>query len=292
MAEAGRDASKVIETGGELMPEPRNTAVVLEFDNVHLSLEGKEILRGVSFRLTRGETKVLLGTAASGKSVLLKTALGLFRPDAGRVAVFGQDLTGLNEEELFPIRQKIGMVFQESALFDSLDVAANVAYVFQEERALPPQEEEARVRRALRFVDLEAAVHKLPSELSGGMRRRVAIARAFIGEPPLMLYDSPTAGLDPITAQTIITLIVKLGDVMNVSALLVTHRLQDAQVLANYYFDEATGGLRPARLDGRPAVDTNTSFLVLREGQIAFDGSQDELFGSPDPYVRKFITGT
>ncbi len=271
--------------------EARDPEVVLEFDRVGVTLDGKEVLREASFRLTRGETKVLLGATASGKSVLLKTALGLFRPDRGRVAVFGQDITGLSEEELFPVRRKIGMVFQESALFDSLNVAENVAYVFQEERALAPEEEEARVRAALRFVDMEEAIEKLPPDLSGGMRRRVAIARAFIGEPPLMLYDSPTGGLDPITAQTIITLIIKLGDVSNVSALLVTHRLQDAHVLANYYFDEAAGGLLPARGANAagPPVDTNTSFLVLREGEIVFDGSHPELFGSQDAYVRKFI---
>ncbi len=270
------------------MPEARDSEVVLEFDRVWLTLERKEALREVSFRLTRAETKVVLGTAASGKSVLLKTALGLFRPDSGRVLVFGQDITGLREEELYPIRQKIGMVFQESALFDSLNVAENVGYVFQQERALPPDEEERRVRRALRFVDLEEAMDKLPSELSGGMRRRVAIARAFVGEPPLMLYDSPTGGLDPVTAQAIITLVIKLGDLENVSALLVTHRLQDARVLAGYYFDANTNSLQPAHSDGRQ-VDTNTSFLVLQEGKIVFEGTRRELFRSRDRYVRKFI---
>ena len=276
------------EGGGVGAGPAEEPEVVLEFEDVWLTLDRKPVLRGASFRLTRGETKVLLGTAAAGKSVLLKTALGLFRPDAGRVAVFGQDLTGLREEQMFPIRQKIGMVFQESALFDSLSVAENVAYVFQEERALPPEEEQARVRRALRFVELEDAVDKLPAELSGGMRRRVAIARAFIGQPPLMLYDSPTGGLDPITARTIITLIIKLGDLYNVSTLLVTHRLQDAHVLANYYFDEATNSLRPANSNRRP-VDTNTSFLVLREGQIVFDGRETELFGTEDAYLRRFV---
>lgn len=270
------------------MPEARSSEAILEFDRVWLTLDRKEVLHDLSFRLTRGETKVVLGAAASGKSVLLKTALGLFQPDAGRVRVFGQDITGLREEEQYSIRQKIGMVFQEGGLFDSLDVAENVAYVFQEERALPPEEEERRVREALSFVGLEEAMDKLPSELSGGMRRRVAIARAFVGEPPLILYDSPTAGLDPVTAQSIITLIIQLGDLKNVSSLLVTHRLQDAHVLANYYFDAAANGLLLAHSDGRQ-VDTNTSFLVLREGEVTFEGSQQELFRSRDPYVRKFI---
>lgn len=270
------------------MPEERSSEVVLEFGQVGVTLDGKEVLRDVSFRLTRSETKVILGAAAAGKSVLLKTALGLFRPDSGLVRVFDQDITGLSEERLYALRQKVGMVFQESALFDSLTVAENVAYVFQEDRALPPDEEERRVRRALRFVDMEDAIEKLPSELSGGMRRRVAIARAFIGEPPLILYDSPTGGLDPVTARTIITLIIKLGDLQNVSALLVTHRLQDAQVLANYYFDEKENGLLPASSNGRN-IDTNTSFLVLREGGVVFDGSYGELYRSGDAYIREFV---
>jgi len=269
------------------MPEAPNFEAVLEFDRVSLALDDKQVLREVSFRLSRAETKVILGTAASGKSVLLKTALGLFRPDSGCVLVFGQDIAGRREEELYAIRQQIGMVFQEGALFDSLTVAENVGYVFQEERALPPEEEERRVRRALQFVGLEDTMDKFPSELSGGMRRRVAIARAFVGEPPLMLYDSPTAGLDPVTAQAIITLIVKLGDVQNVSGMFVTHRLQDTEVLANYYFDPAANALLPADSDGRH-VDTNTSFLVLREGQVVFDGSRSGMFRSEDPYVRKF----
>lgn len=268
---------------------PPSTEVVLEFERVHLALDDKEVLRDITFRLHRAESKIVLGAAASGKSVLLKTALGLFRPDSGRVIVFGQDITRMREEELFPIRQKIGMVFQESALFDSLNVAENVSYVFQGDRALRPDEEEQKVRSALRFVGLEEAIAKLPSELSGGMRRRVAIARAFIGEPPLMLFDSPTAGLDPVTAQNIIALIVRLGDQLHVSSLVVTHRLQDANAMANYYFDETTNSLMPASKNGRPRVDTNTSFLVLRDGEVAFDGTQEELFRSDDPYVRKFI---
>lgn len=266
----------------------RSSEVVLEFDRVRLTLDDAPVLRDISFRLARSETKVLLGATASGKSVLLKAALGLFRPDSGRVSVFGEDITGFGEEALQPIRQKIGMVFQESALFDSLSVAENVGYVFQGDRALPPEEEEQRVRQALRFVDLEDAMQKLPSELSGGMRRRVAIARAFVGEPPLMLYDSPTGGLDPLTGRAIVSLIIRLGDLQDVSSLLVTHRLQDADVVANYYFDETAGHLLPADSDGRQ-VDTNTSFLVLREGEIVFDGSHQELFRSQDSYVRKFV---
>jgi len=270
------------------MPNSDGSETVLEFDHVALNLEGREVLREVSFRLQHAETKVLLGTAASGKSVLLKMALGLFRPDSGRVLVFGHDITRMSEQDLYPIRGKMGMVFQESALFDSLTVAENVAYVFQEERALPPEEEERRVRNALRFVGLEDAMDKLPAELSGGMRRRVAIARAVVGDPPLMLYDSPTAGLDPVTAQSIITLIVKLSDVQRVSSLMVTHRLQDVRVLADYYYDQDSNSLELAHTKGRD-VDTETSFLVLREGEVAFDGKRQELARARDSYVRRFV---
>jgi phospholipid/cholesterol/gamma-HCH transport system ATP-binding protein len=261
---------------------------VLEFDHVWLTLDDKAVLRDVSFQLARGENKLVLGAAASGKSVLLKTAVRLFRPDSGRVLAFGHDITNMSEDELYPIRQRIGMVFQEGALFDSLTVGENVAYVFQEDRALPPEEEERRVRRALRFVGLEEALEKLPSELSGGMRRRVAIARAFVGQPELILYDSPTAGLDPVTAQSIITLIVKLGGVEKVSGLVVTHRPQDVDVLSNCYFDEADGGLRLAGPNG-PCLKAPTSALVLREGQVVFDGSRSQMFSAADPYVRRFI---
>ncbi len=271
---------------------------ILEFDRVTVRFDrgpqfDDEVLRDVSFRLEEGHTKVLLGASGSGKSVLLKTALGLIQPDSGRVLLFGRDLTGLSEDELFPLRQRAGMVFQEGALFDSLTVAENVAYVFQEERALPPEEEERRVREALRFVELEEALEKLPSELSGGMRRRVAIARAFVGAPPLILYDSPTAGLDPVTAFHIMALVIKLRDTQHVSSLLVTHRLQDAHLLVTHSFDPEKGRLVPAQGNGHEPgkpVDTGTSFLVLREGEVVFEGKERELFAARDPYVRKFIT--
>jgi len=247
---------------------------VVAFDRVTVRFDrgpqfDSDVLHDVSFRLEHGETKVLLGAAGSGKSVLLKTALGLIAPDEGRVSLFGQDLTGLSEDRMFPLRLKVGMVFQEGALFDSLTVAENVGYIFQEERALPPEEESRRVEEALRFVELEGAGDKMPAELSGGMRRRVAIARAFVGAPPLMLYDSPTAGLDPVTAHRIMMLIVKLRDTKGVSGLLVTHRIQDAHLLA------ATGH--------------STSFMVLREGEVVFVGDERELFAARDSYVRKFI---
>jgi phospholipid/cholesterol/gamma-HCH transport system ATP-binding protein len=244
-----------------------------------------EVLDDVSFRLEEGETKVLLGAAGSGKSVLMKTVLGLIPTDEGTVRLFGRDLTGLSEDQMFPLRLRAGMVFQEGALFDSLTVGENVAYIFQEERALPEDEETRRVEEALRFVELDGTESKMPAELSGGMRRRVAIARAFVGGPPLMLYDSPTAGLDPVTAHRIMELVVKLRDTQRVSALLVTHRLQDAHVLAHSRFNKDTGRLeRNGMGDG-----AMTSFLMLREGAVVFEGGERELFAARDSYVRKFI---
>ncbi len=270
---------------------------VVEFERVTVSFDRgpkfkEEVLENVSFRLEKSQTKVLLGAAGSGKSVLLKTALGLIRPDSGRVLLFGQDLSALTEEEMFPLRQRAGMVFQEGALFDSLTVAENVAYGLRREGEVAPEEEERRVSEALRFVELEGMMEKFPAELSGGMRRRVAIARAFVSHPPLMLYDSPTAGLDPVTAYTIMALIIKFRDIQQVSSLLVTHRLQDAHLLANTRFDQTTGALARVGRDGEGAaeMDLRTSFLVLREGELVFQGNEPELFNARDPYVRKFIS--
>jgi phospholipid/cholesterol/gamma-HCH transport system ATP-binding protein len=255
---------------------------ILAFEHVTVSFGNGDVLRDINFALQKGETKVLFGAAGSGKSVLLKTALGLIAPEAGRVLLFGEDLTRLSERQMVPLRLRAGMVFQESALFDSLTVGENVAYIFQEERALPQDQEAARVAEALRFVELEGTENLMPAEVSGGMRRRVAIARAFVGGPPLMLYDSPTAGLDPVTAHRIMTLVVKLRDTQGVSGLLVTHRIQDAHLLANSRFDPATGRLVAAS-------DTRTSFLVLKEGEVVFAGEERELLAARDPYLRKFI---
>jgi len=265
---------------------------IIEFDKVTVRFDRgpqfpSEVLEDVSFRLEESETKVLLGAAGSGKSVLLKTALGLIPADEGVVKLFGQDLGGLTESQMFPLRLRAGMVFQESALFDSLTVGENVGYIFQEERTLPEEEEERRVDQALRFVELEETGNKMPAELSGGMRRRVAIARAFVGGPPLMLYDSPTAGLDPVTAHRIMLLVVKLRDMQRVSALLVTHRLQDAHVLAHSRFNPDTGQLE--QNSSAKSGGARTSFLVLRDGAVVFEGGEQELFLARDTYVRKFV---
>lgn len=270
------------------MAVPESAETVVEFDHVSLGFEGNTVLEEISFRLERGETKIILGASASGKSVLLKLTLGLLQPDSGRITVWGREITTLAEEDLFPVRQRFGMVFQEGALFDSLTVGENVSYALERLGDIGPEEAERRVREALRFVELEHTMDQFPSELSGGMRRRVAIARAFVSQPEVMLYDSPTAGLDPITAHRIITLVIKQRDVSRVSSLLVTHRLQDAFVMASFYFDAGRQELLPVA--GNGGRRTHTRFLVLRDGGIAFHGPLEELVAQRDPYLQEFLS--
>jgi phospholipid/cholesterol/gamma-HCH transport system ATP-binding protein len=279
------------------MPLPTRNAVdnqavdtvhkTIIFEDVKLAFEDLVVLNGVSFELKRGETKIVLGVAGSGKSTILKLCLGLLKPDAGHIYVLGHDVTQMSEKELFDLRGHLGIVFQESALFDSLNVRDNVAFRLMEER-LPEDEIERRVREALRFVELEDAIDKFPSELSGGMRRRVGIARAIITHPEVLLYDSPTGGLDPITSTTIIELIMKQRDVFKTSALLVSHRLQDGFVLASHYYDPSSNHMRP--VDGRPMTDVHTSFMVLHEGKVIFDGTAQQLGAVRDPYIREYIS--
>jgi len=257
------------------------------FEDVSISFEDSPVLDGVSFELRRGETKVVLGVAGSGKSTILKLCLGLLRPDRGRIYVLGHDITTMSEEDLFDLRSKVGIVFQESALFDSLTVRDNVAFRLMEEH-LPESEVEKRVRESLSFVELEDAIDKFPAELSGGMRRRVGIARAIITQPEVLLYDSPTGGLDPITSTTIIELIMKQRDVIKTSALLVTHRLQDGFTLAGHYYDPASKHMKPS--DGKPSLDIRTSFMILREGKAVFEGSAHELGQVQDPYIKEYIS--
>ncbi len=271
---------------GSLAVEPAPQKIIV-FDNVSLAFEENRVLEGVSFHLEHGETKMLLGVAGTGKTIILKLALGLLKPDRGRIYVLGHDVTALKEEELFELRRKIGMVFQESALFDSLTVKENVGYRLIEE-GTPDEEVERRVREALRFVELEDTINMFPSELSGGMRRRVAIARAIITHPEVLLYDSPTAGLDPITSTTIIELIVKQRDVYHTSALMVTHRLQDAFIMASHCFDKQANRMRPIEKGER--VEVNTSFLILRDAKVIFDGTAAEMARSRDEYIREYIS--
>ena len=235
-----------------------------------------------------GETKALFGVAGSGKSTILKLTLGLLPPDSGRITVLGNEVTQLPEQDLFPMRSHLGMVFQESALFDSLTVRENVAYRLMEEHGVYDDEIDRRVRETLRFVELEHTLDLDPSELSGGMRRRVAIARAIITQPELLLYDSPTGGLDPVTSNTIIELIMKQRDVYRTSSLLVTHRLQDAFTLATHEFDQKTNTLRV--LPRGQYCDVPMSFLILRDGKVTFDGDIRQLATTKDEYIREYIS--
>jgi phospholipid/cholesterol/gamma-HCH transport system ATP-binding protein len=274
------------------MPIPENGAAAtihktIIFDDVAIGFEGMTVLDGVSFELQRGETKSLLGIAGSGKSTILKLCLGLIKPDHGRIYVLGHDITTMMEEDLFNLRSMIGIVFQESALFDSLTVRENVAFRLLEEK-LPEQEVEQRVREALRFVELEHTLDMFPAELSGGMKRRVGIARAVITRPEILLYDSPTGGLDPITSTTIIELIMKQRDVYKTSALLVSHRLQDGFMLATHRYDPQTEHMKP--IDGAALRDVLTTFLILKDGKVIFDGTGTELVSVKDPYIRQYIS--
>src|SRR6266852_6255314 len=261
---------------------------VIVFEDVSLGFDGKPVLDAISFRLARGETKAIFGIAGSGKSTILKLALGLLKPDSGRIYVLGEEVTQMSEEALFDLRRRIGMVFQESALFDSLTVRENVAFRLLEEGDISEEEVERRVREALSFVELEHTVDMFPSELSGGMRRRVAIARAIIAQPEILLYDSPTGGLDPVTSTTIIELIVKQRDVYKTGSLLVSHRLQDAFTMATHYFDRQANQMRPLSPGARREV--SMSFLVLRDGKVIFDGDAHELAHSKDEYIREYIS--
>src|SRR5580700_2596899 len=261
-------------------------ALVVVFDDVSIGFEGKSVLENVSLTVAPGDTRILLGPAGSGKSVLLKLANGLMRPDSGTVTVFGEEINNMREEQLFELRGRIGMVFQEGALFDSLTVRDNVAYRLMEQK-VPEAEVTQRVTEALRFVELEQTLNKFPSQLSGGMRRRVAIARAVVNRPDLLLYDSPTGGLDPITSTTIIELVMKQRDVYRTTSLLVTHRLQDAFTLATHMFDRAQNHMVPIPND---QLDPKTNFLVLHDGHIVFDGSTHDLVHSEDPFLKEYLS--
>jgi phospholipid/cholesterol/gamma-HCH transport system ATP-binding protein len=279
MTNAITDATPITATN----PSPD---ALVSFDNVRLGFDEGEILRGLNFRVAAGETKVLIGETGAGKTLVLKLAAGLLCADSGTVSVLGQDLSKLTEQQLYAFRRKIGFVFQEGALFDSLTVGENVAYRLREDQ-LDDDEVETRVHEALRFVELEHTMDQLPSDLSGGMRRRVSIARALIDHPAIVLYDSPTAGLDPITSQTIMTMILRLRDSQGVTSLLATHRLQDAFGLANYRFDVATN--RVVHDATGAAITHDTRFVVLRHGAAYFEGEPEALAESSDEYLKEFL---
>jgi phospholipid/cholesterol/gamma-HCH transport system ATP-binding protein len=262
---------------------------VVEFKDVSITFDVKPVLQNISFSVGRGETLILLGPAGCGKSVLLKLANGLLGPDSGSIKIFGREITTMRESELYKLRAHIGMVFQESALFDSIDVEDNVAYRLHEEH-MAEGEAHTRVVEALKFVELEQAIDKFPSELSGGMRRRVSIARAIISSPDLILYDSPTGGLDPITSTTIIELVMKQRDVSHTTSLLVTHRLQDAFVMATHRFDAEKGMVALPKDGPNHGMDETTKFLMLNEGGVVFHGTTEELVHSTDPWIKEYLS--
>jgi phospholipid/cholesterol/gamma-HCH transport system ATP-binding protein len=274
-------------------------ATVVRFEDVSLHFGETRALDHLSFSMNAGETCVVLGAAGSGKTMLLKCTVGLVKPDSGRVFLFSEDVTNWTENQMFDIRAKVGILFQEGGLFDSLTVAENVAYPLENQHAVTEDGKLSedtimeRVRESLRFVELEHTLEKFPSELSGGMRRRVGIARATVTAPPLVLYDSPTAGLDPITANTIINLIIKERDLLNTAAIMVTHRFLDGHLMANFRYNPNNGNVElHAKGQGEDSA-VSTKFLVMKEGRLVFEGSEHELLASPDPYVQKFCkTGT
>lgn len=274
-------------------------STILRFEDVSLHFDATVALDHVSFEMHPGQTFVVLGAAGSGKTMLLKVAVGLVRPDSGRVYLFGKEITRLREQDLFDMRARVGILFQEGGLFDSLTVAENVAYPLTNQRVLQAmtaggpngnsgRSVQDRVRESLRFVELEQTLDKFPNELSGGMRRRVGIARAVVSEPALLLYDSPTAGLDPITANTIVALILKERDLRNTATIMVTHRYQDGHLMANFRYNPNSG--QTERATGRGDVSlVSTKFLVMNEGRLVFEGTEPELQASQDDYVRKFL---
>jgi phospholipid/cholesterol/gamma-HCH transport system ATP-binding protein len=266
--------------------QPKEGELPVVFDDVSISFDRNEVLKNISFQVKPGETRLLLGPAGGGKSVLMKLANGLIRPDSGRIFVFGHEITAMRENEIFELRSSVGMVFQEGALFDSMNIRDNVGFQLME-RHVPDEEIDQRVEEALKFVELDKTMEKFPSQLSGGMRRRVAIARAIIAKPSLLLYDSPTGGLDPITSTNIIALIMKQRDVYHTSSILITHRLQDAFMLATHYFDKEKNTM-VALPSGE--ADRDTSFMVLHEGKLVFDGSTHGLVRSDDPFLKEYLS--
>ncbi len=271
------------------MAAPPPDSAIIKLVNVTKSYWDQQVLQGINMEVARAETKVVLGGSGSGKSTIVKLILGLEKPDSGQIFVDGEDITPLREEELMRVRKKIGMVFQEGALFDSLTVGENVAYKMREEKIFNEEEVEAIVRRLLGFVGLEHAIDKMPAELSGGMRRRVAIARALVGNPKILLYDEPTAGLDPITTRTICELVIKLRDLEGVSSVFVTHDLKAAFTLASEFAVVRPGGeVEFLGEDGKLCL-INTRFAMVRDGKILFEGTDEKLRNLDDEYIKEFL---
>jgi phospholipid/cholesterol/gamma-HCH transport system ATP-binding protein len=270
--------------------EPHRILPAIEFRDVHLAFDEKKILDGVSFTVKRGETKLILGRSGGGKSTTIRLILGLLKPDSGQILIDGEDITHYTEREMMKVRQKMGMVFQEGALFDSLSVYDNVAYRLHEQ-GVDEETVEKEVRRMLRFVALEDAIDKMPVELSGGMRRRVGIARALVGDPTIVMFDEPTAGLDPPTARTICELAIKLRDLEDVSSIFVTHEMNNLRYLSTEYATVNEDGEVVFEKEGERLCLINTSVIMLRDGKIIFNGKDEQLQKSEDPYIQTFIRG-
>jgi phospholipid/cholesterol/gamma-HCH transport system ATP-binding protein len=266
--------------------QPKEGDLPVVFDDVSIAFDRNQVLKNISFQVKPGENRLLLGPAGGGKSVLLKLANGLIQPDTGRIFIFGHDITTMRENEVFELRSAVGMVFQEGALFDSMNIRDNVGFRLVEQHVFD-EEIDQRVEEALKFVELDKTMEKFPSQLSGGMRRRVAIARAIIAKPSLLLYDSPTGGLDPITSTNIIALIMKQRDVYHTSSILITHRLQDAFMLATHYFDRDKNTMVAMPVG---EADRDTSFMLLHEGKLVFDGSTHDLVHSDDPFLKDYLS--
>jgi phospholipid/cholesterol/gamma-HCH transport system ATP-binding protein len=267
---------------------PAADAPAVSFDKVSLAFDDNVVLKEISFTVCTGHMTIIIGASGSGKSVVLKLILGLFKPDSGVIRINGERTDTMTEAQLMGVRDGIGMLFQENALFDSLTVADNVGYKLYEETDMPADDVRRRVKEVLGFIGLEEYLDRMPSELSGGQRRRVAIARAMAARPRLLLFDDPTSGLDPITAKTIDAEIIKLRDVEHVTSVVVTHQLQDAFYIATH---------EAVTQDGRLAIipahqrKGEAEFIMLRDGRIYFEWSADELKASPDPYLKTFLSG-
>ena len=262
----------------------------IEFRNVHLAYDDRVVLDNFSFKVMKGESKIILGGSGCGKSTTIKLVLGLVKPDRGQILVDGEDVTNYTEVQMMRVRKKIGMIFQEGALFDSLSVYENVAFKLQEQ-GVPEDEVESEVRRMLRFVNLEDAIDKMPSELSGGMRRRVGIARALVGDPKIVMFDEPTAGLDPPTARTICELAMKLRDLEDVSSIFVTHEMNNLDYLCSEYAVVNEAGEIVFEKEGERLCLINSKVLMLRDGRVIFSGTDETLRKSDDNYIQKFLRG-
>lgn len=262
----------------------------IEFRNVTMIYDDREVLNNLSFKVMKGETKIILGGSGCGKSTTIKLVLGLLKPDSGQILVDGEDITAHSETDMMKVRKKIGMIFQEGALFDSLSVYENVAFKLHEQ-GVPEDDVEGEVRRMLRFVNLEDAIDKMPSELSGGMRRRVGIARALVGDPKIVMFDEPTAGLDPPTARTICELAMKLRDLEDVSSIFVTHEMNNLDYLTSEYAVVNEAGEVVFEKEGEKLCLINSKVLMMRDGQVIFSGTDETLRKADDPYIHRFLRG-